>query len=106
MMILDKKQTLHTLFNLGATLKDIRKIFFLQGIIMTILGTILGLIIGFVVVYIQQSLSLVMITASLPYPMAIHFENYAIVFLTISILGIIASRIAAMRISKSLLKAV
>src|SRR5690606_6895364 len=31
MMILDKKATLNTLFNLGATVKDIRRIFFLQG---------------------------------------------------------------------------
>ena len=106
MMILDKKQTLNTLFNLGATLKDIRKIFFLQGIIMTVLGTLLGLLIGFVVVCIQQGFSLVMITPSLPYPMSIHVENFVIVFLTITILGIIASRIAATRISKSLLKAV
>ncbi|WP_313791211.1 ABC transporter permease [Lacinutrix neustonica] len=65
MMILDKKQTLSTLYNIGATLKDIRKIFFLQGTIMTTLGTLIGLFIGYLIVMMQQAFSLVMITPSL-----------------------------------------
>ena len=106
MMILDKKPTLNTLYNLGATLKGIRKIFFFQGITMTILGTIIGLFLGFIIVSLQKAFSLVMITPSLSYPMSVKIENFIIVFLTISILGIIASRIASRRISKKLIQAV
>src|SRR5690606_1770182 len=71
MMILDKKGSLHTLFNLGATTKVVKRIFFLQGSLMTILGGILGVIIGFVIVVLQKQFALVMITPSLPYPVTI-----------------------------------
>ncbi|MEM5539485.1 FtsX-like permease family protein [Olleya sp. AS48] len=104
MMILDKKKTLSTLYNIGATVKDIRNIFFYQGVLMTIIGGFLGLVIGYIVVQLQASFDLIMITPSLPYPVAIHLKNFVIVMLTISILGIIASKIAASRITRDLVK--
>ncbi|MCF8272960.1 MAG: ABC transporter permease [Flavobacteriaceae bacterium] len=105
MMILDKKKTLNTLFNLGATLKEIRQIFFFQGSLMTLFGGLIGLLIGFIVIVLQKTFSLVMITPSLAYPVTLKFENLVIVFLTISVLGIIASKIASARITKSLVEA-
>lgn len=104
MMILDKKKTLNTLFNIGATVKDIRNIFFYQGILMTFIGGFLGLIIGYIVIQLQATFSLIMITPSLAYPVAIHFKNFVIVMVTISVLGIIASKIAASRITRDLVK--
>lgn len=104
MMILDKKKTLNTLFNIGATVKDIRKIFFLQGALMTVIGGFLGLLIGYILIQLQASFKLIMITPSLPYPVAIQTKNFVIVMLTISVLGIIASKIAASRITKDLVK--
>ena len=106
MMILDKKKNLNTLFNLGVTIKDIRRIFFLQGSLMTVLGGGLGLGLGYFIIVLQDWFSLVMITPSLPYPVSIKPINFVIVFATISILGILASRIASSRISKQLITAV
>jgi lipoprotein-releasing system permease protein len=103
MMILDKRKSLSTLFNLGATLKDIRKIFFIQGSLMSISGGLIGLFLGFVIVVLQKSLSLIMITPSLAYPVSIEFFNFIIVIATISVLGIIASNIASKRISQKLI---
>ena len=103
MMILDKKKTLQTLYNLGATLKDIRRIFFLQGSLMSVIGGIVGLFLAYLLVQAQISFGLVMLTDSLAYPMAIKLENFLIVFLTISILGILASKIASVRITKNLI---
>ena len=105
MMILDKKKNLNTLFNLGVTIRDIKHVFFLQGSLMTVLGGTLGLFLGFVIVWVQKLFSLVMITPSLPYPVAIKPINFVIVFVTISILGILASKIASARISKNLITA-
>jgi lipoprotein-releasing system permease protein len=106
MMILDKKKNLNTLFNLGVTLKDIRRIFFLQGSLMTVLGGGLGLLLGYVIILLQDRFSLIMITPSLPYPVTIKPINFIIVFATISVLGILASKIASSRISKQLITAV
>lgn len=104
MMILDKKESLHTLFNLGATTKEIRSIFFLQGSLMTILGGLIGLILGFIIVFLQQQFSLVMIIPSEPYPVVIKAINFVIVLTTITILGLLASKLASQRITKNLVK--
>ena len=104
MMILDKKKNLKTLYNLGATVKDLRKIFYYQGVLMTIIGGGIGLVIGVIVIGLQQHYALVMITPSLPYPVDLQLANVGIVLLTILTLGILASRIASQRIAKTQLE--
>ncbi|WP_341214697.1 ABC transporter permease [uncultured Wocania sp.] len=104
MMILEKKQSLKTLFNLGFTIKKIRNIFFIHGSIMTIIGSIIGLLIALLVVVIQKTFGLVPITPSLAYPMSILLENFMIVFFTITVLGIIASKVASNRVTKKLIQ--
>ncbi|WP_147677113.1 ABC transporter permease [Algibacter pacificus] len=106
MMMLDKKKSLSTLFNIGATVKDIRKIFFYQGSLMSIVGGLIGLLLALIIVLLQQHFNLIMITPSLAYPVALRTENFFIVFLTISVLGIIASKIASVRITKNMVKTV
>ena len=105
MMILDKKKNLKTLYNLGATVKELRAIFFYQGVLMTLIGGGLGLVIGVVVIWLQQQFSLLMITPSLAYPVDLQLVNVGIVFATILVLGVVASRIASQRIAKTQLNA-
>jgi lipoprotein-releasing system permease protein len=107
MMILDKKKNLNTLYNLGTTIKDIKRIFFFQGFLMSALGGIIGVIIGYVLILNQihgPAIFKIMITPSLPYPAAIKPINFFIVIVTTFILGIIASKIASSRITKELVK--
>ena len=68
MMILDKKGNLKTLFNLGTEIKDLRKIFLLQGTLLSVFGGIIGLILGIIIVLLQQHFELIMITPTLAYP--------------------------------------
>jgi len=103
MMVLDKKSNLKTLFNLGSEIKDLKKIFLLQGSLLSVLGGIVGLILGIIIVVIQQQFKLVMITDSLAYPVVFSIQNVLIVFATIVSLGIISSWIASSRVSKKLL---
>ena len=105
MMILDKKKNLQTLHNLGATVKELRSIFFYQGVLMTLIGGGLGLVIGVVVIWLQQQFSLLMITPSLVYPVDLQLVNVGIVLATILVLGALASRIASQRIAKTQLNA-
>ena len=101
MMILDKKKNLKTLYNLGATVKELRKIFYYQGILMTIIGGSIGIVIGVITIWLQLHYSLVMITPSLPYPVDLELINVGIVLVTILVLGVLASRIASQRIAKT-----
>ncbi|MBT8273397.1 MAG: FtsX-like permease family protein, partial [Bacteroidia bacterium] len=90
--------------NLGVTVKDIKKIFFFQGSLMTVLGGIVGVALGFILVLLQKLFGWVPITPTLPYPVSIKPLNILLVFLTITVLGLIASKIASSRISKQLIK--
>lgn len=103
MMILDKRSNIKTLYNMGASLKDIRRIFFLQGTLMCVLGGLLGIILGIIVTLLQIRFDLVMITNTLAYPIKLKLINVVVVFGTISVLGIIASRIASSRVREKLL---
>lgn len=102
MMILDKKDNLKTLFSLGTPIRDIQKIFLLQGSLLTIFGGVVGLFFGGIIVLIQQYFKVVMITESLPYPVIFNLQNVIIVFSTIVVLGFLASLIASSRVSKKL----
>lgn len=103
MMILDKRKNIKTLYNMGATLKEIRRIFFLQGALMTVLGGVLGIALGVLIVWAQLQFKFVYITASLPYPVKLEFMNVVVVFITLTILGLIASKIASSRVRERLL---
>ncbi|MES2545019.1 MAG: FtsX-like permease family protein [Bacteroidota bacterium] len=104
MMILDKKNNLKTLYNLGTEVKDLRKIFLLQGTLLSIFGGVIGLVLGIIVVIVQQEFELIMITESLAYPVIFNIQNVFIVLATIISLGFIASLIASSRVSKKLLE--
>ena len=103
MMVLDKKANLKTLYNLGSEIKDLKKIFLLQGSLLSLLGGIIGLFLGIIIVVIQQQFNLVMITETLAYPVVFSIQNVVIVFFTIISLGFISSWIASSRVSKKLL---
>ena len=104
MMILDKKDNLKTLFNLGTEVKNLRKIFLLQGSLLSVFGGVFGLLLGIILVVIQQQFKLIMITSTLAYPVVFNIENVLIVLATIIALGILASLIASSRVSKKLLE--
>ena len=104
MMIIEKKNNLKTLYNLGTEIKYLKNIFLFQGNIISIFGGILGLILGIIVVLIQQQFELIMITPSLAYPVVFETKNILIVLFTIVVLGFIASKIASSTVSKKLLE--
>ena len=104
MMIIDKKENLKTLLNLGTTIKDIKKIFVLQGFLLTFFGMVIGLTIAIILVFLQQKFGLFMLTQNLPYPVEFHFSNLFIVMITITVLGFIAAKIASSRISSNFIE--
>lgn len=104
MMILDKRKNLKTLFNLGAGIKEIKRIFILQGFLLTCFGLIIGLSLGVILVLLQLKYQLFMITPQLAYPVELSFMNIVTVIVTILFLGYLASLIASSRISKRLVE--
>ena len=104
MMIIDKKQNLKTLFNLGVTIKEIKRIFVLQGFLLTLFGLAIGLTIGTILIFLQKQFEFFMITQSIPYPVEFRIFNVLSVAVTISVLGFIAAKIASSRISTNFIE--
>ncbi|AGC76608.1 lipoprotein-releasing system permease protein [Nonlabens dokdonensis] len=103
MMILDKKKNMKTLLDLGAPVESLRKIFFIQGSLMTLSGGVIGLVIGVVFVALQVQYDLIYIAPGIPYPFAMELVNVFISLATIAVLGVIASYIGSRRINDRLL---
>jgi lipoprotein-releasing system permease protein len=103
MMILDKKNNLKTLYNLGTPVRDLRRIFLWQGSLLSVFGGLIGLLLGVLLVLFQQQFQFIMITPTLAYPVVFTLENAGIVLGTITVLGISASWIASSRVTKKML---
>lgn len=104
MMILDKRDNLKTLYSIGATIKEIKRVFILQGFMLSVFGLFVGLSLGIILVLLQNNYHLFMITQHLAYPVELTFLNVLTVIITILVLGFLASKIASSRISKKLVE--
>lgn len=104
MMIVAKKTDLRTLSNLGLPLKKIKNIFFLQGALLSVICGSIGVLLGVILIFAQINFELVTIPGtSFAYPVELNSKDVILVFVTIFILGLIASKVASYRISKKIL---
>ena len=104
MMILDKRDNLKTLYSIGATIKDIKRVFILQGFMLSAFGLFIGLSLGIPLVLLQKKFQLFMITQHLAYPIELTFLNILTVVITMLVLGFLASKIASSRVSEKLVE--
>lgn len=104
MMIIDKRENLKTLYYIGSTVREIRRIFVFQGFLLTIFGLAVGLILAIPFVLLQKKYGFIMITQSLAYPVEFRLVNVFVVIITIVVLGYLAAKIASARISKKLVE--
>ena len=101
MIIIDKKDNIHTLRVLGLDRSEIKKIFMIQGLGMTVLSGLVGLIFGLVLIGIQQFYPFLYIPqTNMPYPVEFHWSNILYVLLTIIFMGSFATLIGISKIEK------
>ncbi|WLD22979.1 FtsX-like permease family protein [Flavobacterium dauae] len=98
MIILEKKDHIKTLYDIGLSQKKIKKIFLYQGLILSVGGIVLGLMLGITITLLQQHFGFVEVAEGFPYPIVFNWQNGFVVVATILILSIIASSIASNRI--------
>ncbi len=96
MLIIDKKMDIQVLRSLGAEDKTIRRIFFLEGVFISILGAISGLIIGGIICWLQIEFGLVKLGNGGSfiidsYPVIMKIKDFFYVLITVLIIGIIAA---------------
>ena len=96
MLIIDKKNDVVTLRNLGASDKQIVRIFLFEGRMISAIGAIIGIIIGLLLCWIQQTFGIVALGTSSgnyvvdAYPVSVHPEDIILVFITVLIVGFLS----------------
>ena len=93
MLIIDKKADVTTLRNLGATDKQIVRIFLFEGRMISALGALLGVGLGLLLCWLQQQYGLVSLGKSEgsfivnAYPVSVHYIDVFWIFITVIAVG-------------------
>ena len=96
MLIIDKKDDVVTLRNLGASDKQIVRIFLFEGRLISAIGAVLGIILGLALCWAQQTYGLVKLGSSSgsfiinAYPVSVHPEDVILVFITVLVVGFLS----------------
>ncbi len=96
MLIIDKKDDVNTLHNLGATDRQITRIFLFEGRLISALGAVLGIAAGLLLCWLQQAFGLIKLGSSSgnfvvdAYPVSVHPTDIVLVFVTVLVVGFVA----------------
>ena len=109
MLIIDKKEDVATLRNLGASNRQISKIFLFEGRMIATAGAILGILLGLLLCWLQQTFGLVSLGSSSgsfvvdAYPVSVHFWDIIVIFFTVIVVGWVAVWYPVRHLSRRLL---
>ncbi len=93
MLIIDKKNDVVTLRNLGANDKQITRIFLFEGRMIAVLGATIGILLGLLLCWLQQTFGWVSLGASSgnfvvnAYPVSVHYTDILFIFITVIVVG-------------------
>ena len=96
MLIIDKKEDVLTLRNLGATDHQITRIFLFEGRMISAIGAILGVLIGLLLCWLQQQYGIVRLGSSEgsfvvdAYPVSVHPWDIVLIIITVMAVGFLS----------------
>ena len=96
MLIIDKKEDVVTLRNLGATDHQITRIFLFEGRLISAIGAVLGVLIGLLLCWLQQQYGIVRLGTSEgsfvvnAYPVSVHPWDIVLIFFTVMAVGFLS----------------
>lgn len=95
MLMLDKKEDVLILRNLGAGNKLISRIFLFEGWMISFFGALFGIVIGLMLCWVQQRFGLISLGSGggflvSAYPVSVHADDVVLVFFTVIVIGLLA----------------
>lgn len=96
MLMIDKKNDVVTLRNLGASDSQMTSIFMYEGRMISVFGAILGICLGLLLCWLQQQYGIVGLGSSSgsfivdAYPVSVHPEDIIVIFITVILVGFVA----------------
>lgn len=109
MLIIDKRDDVATLRNLGASDKQIVRIFLFEGRMISFIGASVGVVLGLILCWVQQAFGLIKLGSSGSfvvdaYPVSVEVTDVAVVFVTVLVVGFLSVWYPVRYLSKRLLK--
>lgn len=108
MLIIEKQKDIGILRNMGAGKKLIKRIFILEGWMISLIGVTTGLALGFIICWLQQQYGLVRLQGETlimdAYPVRMKISDFVTVLGTVLAIGYIAAWFPARQMSKKYLE--
>ena len=110
MLILDKREDVETLRNLGADDRLIARIFLFEGRMISVFGALSGIVLGLLLCFLQQRFGLISLGGGNgsfvvdAYPISVHATDIILVFLTVITVGFLSVWYPVRYLSKRLLR--
>ena len=108
MLIIDKKNDVQTLRNLGASDNQIVRIFLFEGRMISFIGAVAGVILGLILCLVQQEYGIISLGNSGSfvvdsYPVSVHAWDVVLIFITVLVIGFVSVWYPVRYLSKRLL---
>lgn len=109
MLIIDKKDDVVILRNLGATDRQVTRIFLFEGRMISVIGAVVGILVGLLLCWLQQQYGLVRLGSSEgsfvvdAYPVSVHPSDIVLIFITVLAVGFLSVWYPVRYFSKRLL---
>jgi len=105
MLVIEKKKDIIILKNLGAGFAMVKKIFFMEGLLITLVGVVGGLLAGGIICFLQQHFHLIKLGNAdsfvvEAYPVQMQVTDFVSVFLVVFCIGALASYFIAAHLVK------
>jgi len=100
MLIIEKKQDIQTLRGLGADDSLIRRIFILEGWMISLLGLAVGLAFGLLFAYLQQKFGFIKMPGNfviVPYPVIIQWQDILLTTVSVALVGYLVALLPVLK---------
>lgn len=110
MLILDKREDVETLRNLGADDRLIARIFLFEGRLISLFGALSGIVLGLLLCYVQQRFGIISLGGGNgsfivdAYPVSVHVTDVMLIFITVIAVGFLSVWYPVHYLTRRLLK--
>lgn len=110
MLIIEKREDVTTLRNLGMSKGRIRAVFLTEGRLISLFGAVIGIVLGLIVCLLQQEFGLIRLGGGSgnfiveAYPVSVHWQDILVVFVTVVTVGFLSVWYPVHALSKRLLE--
>ncbi len=105
MLVMEKKHDIGILKAMGATNNFIRRVFFMEGVMLSLSGAVIGIILATLICLIQQHFEVIKLQGASflidSYPVSMRLGDFVLVFVTVMVISVLASTVPAQRAAET-----